>query len=204
MPALQMQGDIEGGGAILLESALSFAAECWYRVGLLRLLIEDLGAVLRQQGLNSMEAVDVQMIRNCELLVREHLGGSLGGVIEEVAERNRARLRVFDRRVGDGIRNPEQLDLVLLKHTLAVWQCRLLEEQPALRARLFEDLGISRAEPQRRLGMQAVGCGGGGTISGVFECWGQLVDRSVGVSELLRVVDDQFFLARLGELLIWR
>ncbi len=122
------------------ENVEAFTAECWYRTALLRLLIEDLEAVLSNSPQGNRTTIDAQMIRNCELPLRDLLDKPWPSPIEGLAKKNRSRLRVFDRRVGDGISNPAWLDLSLLKYTLEVWQRRLFEDQPSLGKRLSVEL----------------------------------------------------------------
>jgi len=122
------------------EDPLQFAAECWYRTALLRVLIEDLHALISTDSQDSVCAVDARMIRYCESPIRELLERDWLGQTEEIARRNRSRLKVFDLRVGEGISRPAWLDLRLLEYTLNIWHRRLFEEQPALNRRLFTEL----------------------------------------------------------------
>lgn len=118
------------------QSPTEFSAECWYQTSLLRLLLEDLEKVLAAHPSTQCSASDAESIRACELPLRKLLEKSCHGTVGELAKKNRSRLKVFDRRVGDGIDNPAWLDLSLLQYTLEVWQRRLFQDEPSLRHRL--------------------------------------------------------------------
>jgi hypothetical protein len=100
-----------------------FGSSIWDHVSSLRLLIQTL------QKLPEVRTINAQEIRNCEVGVRSLLEKETY-YLEEYIKRNRARLKVFDIRVGEGIQFPRWLDLELLNYTLDHWQRRLLVEHP--------------------------------------------------------------------------
>lgn len=164
----------------------SFSAECWYRTALLRLLIEDLEAALA----GNAASVDAQMIRDCESPLRDLLGKSWKGKAEELAQKNRSRLKVFDRRVGEGISNPAWLDLEQLRYTLEVWQRRLLEDQPSLWKKLFEELRTLNVQQNDQ--NSASGHGGRKSTSPteVLQSWNAILEKTIGHTALSTVENE--------------
>jgi hypothetical protein len=111
---------------------LTFSFECWRGTDVLLRLITDLDAVLSRDGASTAADIDAQMIRNFQIPLRRLLDRSYPEPTEGLARKNRSRLKVFDRRVGEGISHPAWLDLPLLKYTLEVWQQRLIADCPGL------------------------------------------------------------------------
>jgi len=121
-----------------------FGSLLWDHVSSLRLLIQTLNKLPEVQTINAQE------IRNCEVGVRSLLEEerycSQDDITDDITDdinRNRARLKVFDQRVGEGIGVPRNLDLVLLDYTLNIWQGRLLEEYRHLAERQNPRVNLS-------------------------------------------------------------
>lgn len=116
-----------------------FGSSIWDHVSSLRLLIQSL------KKLPEVRTIDAQEIRNCEAGVRSLLDKETY-YVEEYIKRNRARLKVFDIRVGEAIQTPPHLrdfDLTSLDFTLEVWQRRLLLEHPHVAERENQRVTLS-------------------------------------------------------------